>query len=268
MKIKVLGCHGSDLFVRTASASHTRRTCGFLVDGVLLVDAGTVASMLELSEQQGIQAGVISHVHFDHIKGLPTLADNMVGQQQASVTLASITSVLDSLQTHIFNGEIYPDFFGLPDPAHPVFKRQDLAVNHEMTIAGFGITPIPVNHLVPTVGFLIRKDQSSVLYSGDTYKTDEIWKRAAHEPTLKAVFVETSFPNEMEELARISKHLTPALLAGELDKLGRRDVDVYAYHLKPFFRDRILDQLGKLNIPNLQVLEEGQELLIGSTDME
>lgn len=262
MKIKVLGCHGSDLLLTTPSRTHTCRTCGFLLDDILLLDAGTVASTLEMSQLHRIRAAVLSHVHFDHIKGLPTLADNLVGCQQAPVILASIPAVLDSLQTHIFNDEVYPDFLRLPSPTNPVFTRQDLAVHEETFIAGFGITPIPVNHLVPTVGFLIRKELSSVLYSGDTFLTEEIWKRAAAEPTLKAVFIETSFPNEMEDLARMTKHLTPSLVAAELDKLGRRDVAVYAYHLKPHFRDRIVDQLSGLNIPNLRVPEEGQELMV------
>lgn len=262
MKIKVLGCHGSDLLLTTPSRTYTCRTCGFLVDDSLLLDAGSVASTLGMSDLQRIQAAVISHVHFDHIKGLPTLADNLVGRQPTPVVLASIPPVLDSLQTHIFNDEVYPDFLRLPDPANPVFTRQNLVANEETVIAGYGITPIPVNHLVPTVGFLIRKAGTTVLYSGDTFLTDAIWTRAASEPTLKAVFIEASFPDEMEDLARVSKHLTPSLVAKELDKLGRRDVAVYAYHLKPHFRERIVDQLGALNIPNLHVPVEGEELPI------
>ena len=66
----------------------------------------------------------------------------------------------------------------------------------------------------------------------------------------------------MIELARMSKHLTPALLAQEFRKLGRNDLSVYAYHLKPAFRDQILRELRELHISGLKVLEEDQTLTI------
>ena len=83
---------------------------------------------------------------------------------------------------------------------------------------------------------------------------------ASRVPTLKAAFIETSFPDEMAELAKVSKHLTPTLLAEEFAKIGRPDLPLYVYHLKPRFRDRIVHQLRDLAIPRLVVLEEGQEI--------
>jgi len=59
------------------------------------------------------------------------------------------------------------------------------------------------------------------------------------------VFVDVSFPNEMGELAEVSKHLTPALLADDLKKLDR-DVAVYAVHIKPTNRDEVIKQIGEL----------------------
>jgi ribonuclease BN (tRNA processing enzyme) len=112
------------------------------------------------------------------------------------------------------------------------------------------------------VGFLLRERDVTVLYSGDTYETDELWRTAARDRNLKAAFIETSFPDEMEDLARISKHLTPSLLAKQLQKLKRPDVPVYIYHLKPRFRDAIQGQLERLGIRNLTVLEEEQEITI------
>jgi hypothetical protein len=66
----------------------------------------------------------------------------------------------------------------------------------------------------------------------------------------------------MIELARISKHLTPALLMQELRKLDRDDISVYAYHLKPAYKDQILRELCELHIPGLTVLEEDQTLTL------
>ncbi len=262
VKIRVLGCHGSDQLLDEAHGPLQCGTCGFLVNGTVLVDAGTVGSQLRLAEQKQIRHVLLSHLHFDHIKGLPTLADNLVGESEIPVGVASIPEVLKGLETHIFNGEVYPDFFRLPDPGRPVFVSCPLTAGKEARLSGLTVIPVPVNHLVPTVGFVLTDGVATVLYSGDTYRTDQLWRIAAGFPTLKAAFIETSFPNEMEELAKLTKHLTPALLAKEFRKIGRPGLALYVYHMKPRFRDRILRQLSDLNVPNLTVLEEGQELII------
>ena len=259
MKIRVLGCHGSDL-VLDGQNRHQCRTSGFLINGTVMVDAGTIAAALRLDEIRKIRHILVSHLHFDHIKGLPTLADSLADDGCEPVSLTSTTSVLDGLTTHIFNNQIYPDFLQLPDPDKPVYRKAPMEANTDVQVGDLRVTAVPVNHLVPTVGFLIRDRQSSILYSGDTYVTDEIWAQAAREPTLKAAFIETSFPDEMRELAAASKHLTPSLFAREFQKIGKPDLPVYVYHLKPRFRQTIERELGKLGIKHLVVLEEEQEI--------
>ncbi len=263
VKIRVLGCHGSDQLLERDGKSRQCRTCGFLINGTVMIDAGTIGAALRLDEQKRLRHILLSHLHFDHVQGLPTLADNLVeedGDPVEPVTLTSLASVLDGLHAYLFNGSVYPDFFSLPEPGHPIFKCRTLEAGKESDVSGLSIKAIPVNHLVPTIGFVIRDGDSSVLYSGDTHATDEIWKVAAKEPTLKAAFIETSFPNRMVELAKISKHLTPTLLAQEFKKLGRPDLPLYIYHVKPRFRHEIIGELSQLKIRNLTVLEEGQEL--------
>lgn len=265
MKVRVLGCHGSDQLVERDGKARQCRTCGFLVNGTVMVDAGTIGAALRLEEQKQIRHILLSHLHFDHVQGLPTLADNLVEEETDAiepVMLTSIASVLDGLHAHLFNGDVYPDFFSLPDPKHPIFMCRTLEVGKESEVAGLHVRAIRVNHQVPTVGFLIREGASSVLYSGDTHETEEIWRVAAKEPTLKAAFIETSFPNRLLELAKVSKHLTPALFAREFQKLGRPDLPVYIYHVKPRFRQEIIKELSQLKIRNLTVLEEGQEVQV------
>ena len=262
MKIRVLGCHGSDQVLDASRGSHQCRTCAFLVNDTVLVDAGTVGTALRLDEQKRIRHVLLSHLHHDHIQGLPTLADNLADEPDDPVVLTSISEVLKGLQTHVFNDKVYPDFLKLPDPRHPVFVCRPLEPGKESEVAGLRVTAIPVNHLVPTVGFLIRDKGSSFLYSGDTYDTEEIWKVAAREPTLKAAFIETSFPDTMAELARASKHLTPSTFAREFRKIGRPDLPVYVYHLKPRVREQIKRELARLGVAKLTVLEEGQEITI------
>lgn len=262
MKVRVLGCHGSDQVCVENGIPVQRRTSCLLINGMVAVDAGGLAGSLRLEEQYAIRHVLLSHLHFDHIQGLPSLADNRVGAVADPVEIVSIPEVLDGLRAHIFNWKVYPNFFELPSAHLPVFKSRALAVGRESDVAGLRITPIRVNHQVPAVGFMIREGNASLLYSGDTYETDEIWKMAANEPTLKAVIIETSFPNEMTGLARISYHLTPELFEKEFQKIGRPDLPVYIFGMKPRVREQIGRQLAALGIPRLTMLRENQEIVI------
>ena len=262
MDIRILGCHGSDALLQPATGPHRCSTCSFLLNETLLLDAGTVASKLSLSEQAQIRHIVLSHLHFDHIKGLPTLADNLSEQMSAPIVVAAIPEVIHGLQRHIFNTDVYPDFFSIPTPERPTLASSYLKPGNVYSFSGIDITPILVNHTVPTTGFIVQDRSSAFVYSGDTYSTDELWHEAKHIPHLKTAFIECSFPNSMSDLACMSKHLTPALLAQELRKLDRDDISVYAYHLKPAYKDQILRELHELHIPRLTVLEEDRTLTI------
>jgi ribonuclease BN (tRNA processing enzyme) len=125
-------------------------------------------------------------------------------------------------------------------------------------VEGLRITAIPVNHTIPTVGLLIEDERSGVVITGDTYHTDAIWEAANRMKRLDAVFVDVSYPNELEELAADSKHLTPQALARELQKL-HRPVQVRAVHIKPMQRERVVVQLAALRLPHVSVGIIGHE---------
>lgn len=262
MNITVLGCHGSDQLVGDSRRSLSCCTCGFLINDTVLLDAGTAGEKLRLEEQHAIGHVLISHAHFDHIKALPTLADNRSGSGNGALVIAGIPEVLDGLRTHVFNDVLYPNFFLLPSAEHPALISLALVPGQTYELSGLRVTPIRVNHLVPAVGFLISDGRSTILYSGDTHHTEEIWKAAAQTPNLRAVFIEASYPNRMADLAERAKHLTPAMLHTEFQKLGRPELPLYVFHMKPRFRHQIAEELRTLGILNLSVLEEGQEIAI------
>ena len=262
MRIKILGCHGSNHLIKDGDRGHECRACAFLINETLLVDAGTVGSVLSLAEQRRLRHVLVSHLHFDHIKGLPMLADSLFDHDGHPLVIVSLAEVLKGLHTHIFNGEVYPDFTQVPKPDHPVFRLQAVEPGATMTCGDLRITAIPVNHQVPTLGFIIDDGRSAIVCSGDTYSTDELWKVAGRVGTIKAAFIEASFPNAMEEMAKVSKHLTPSLFLQEFEKIGRPEIKAYAYHLKPRYRDTLKRELAALPIPALTVLEEGQEIIV------
>ena len=262
MKIKVLGSYGSDLLRGGECGTTQCRSVGFLVNDTVMVDAGTLSSSLSIEQQERIECVLLSHYHLDHVKELPSLVDNLVGIIKNPIGVASVSSVLKGLRTHLFNDQIFPNFFDLPAPNHPMLKEVNLEIEKETRISSIGVTAVPVNHLVPTVGYVIGDQDSAWIYSGDTYRTERIWSIASELPNLKAVFIETSFPNEMGKMAELTGHLTPNLLAEEFKKIRNPTIPLYVYHLKPRFRDKIEKQLSDLKLPNLSILEEGQEIKI------
>ena len=121
----------------------------------------------------------------------------------------------------MFNGRVWPDFIGMSEHGPPFVKLELLEPERPVQAAGLRITPLAVDHVVPTLGFLVESNGVMVAIPSDTGPTDAIWREAGASPHLKAVFLEASFPNAMSELASISGHLTPATFAAEARKLAR-----------------------------------------------
>ncbi len=224
MIIRVLGCHGSELTIDGNGDALECRTCGFLVNETCMVDAGSISAGLREAEQGKIRDVLLSHAHFDHIKGLPLLADNLVGRTTQRVNVLALPEVLDYLGRHIFNDVVFPDFTRLPTKETAPLIYRPFDDEKGFKVNGLEVTAVRVNHIVPAAGFIVRDGDSALLYSGDTSETRRIWEVAAKEPRLKAAFIETSFPNDLADLAKISGHLTPEMLAKEFAKLGRPDL--------------------------------------------
>ena len=123
--------------------------------------------------------------------------------------------------------------------------------------AGLRLTPIAVDHVVPTLGFLVEAPGVTVAIPSDTGPTESFWRAASLAANLKAVFLEASFPDVMSDLALRSKHLTPAMFAAETRKLTDR-VPYVAVHIKPRFYDQVVAELTALELPDLQVGMPGE----------
>lgn len=255
MHIRVLGSSGSEVPGHNPPA--------FLLDDFLLLDAGTVSFSLDRDAQCKITHIFLTHAHFDHIKAIPFLLDNIVSSGQGcQLTILSGKEVISDLKRNIFNDRIWPDFALLPTPAHPVIRYQEIAPGEPITVRDYRIEATPVNHSVPAYGYLIENTSKiAMVYTGDTGPTDKIWL-LMREHEVAVLIVEVSFPDEMIELALASGHLTPLLLAVEMRKMSVVPQRIYITHLKPFYKDTIKVELARLNHPGVIVLEDGMELLV------
>ena len=244
MKVDILGAYGGN------TVDH--HMTNFIVDDFLAVDAGCITSTLTMDRQSAITDVVLSHAHIDHIGTLPLLVDNLFDQLTRPLMVWASQAVIDALKAHVFNEVIWPDFSRLPNPESPAICFNPIEPGVSFQLSHLKITPVPVNHLVPCYGYLIESipDASAFLYSADTCSTDAIWELGNACENLKAVIVDCSFPNHLEDLARSSRHMTPRLLGQDLKKLDR-DVDVYVYHIKPTFEAVMRKELAALDYPRL-----------------
>jgi ribonuclease BN (tRNA processing enzyme) len=85
---------------------------------------------------------------------------------------------------------------------------------------------------VPAVGYHLDSGRESLVFTGDTTTNDPLWAAVNKISNLKYLIIETAFCNRERELAVISKHLCPSMLAEELAKL-ERSAEIYITHLKP-----------------------------------
>ena len=255
MRIKVLGAAGSEVPGHNCPA--------FLIDGKILLDAGTIALSLNIREEHSLGWILLTHAHFDHIKGIPFLLDNLVTRSTGNtITVASGKDVLDDLKRNIFNDRIWPDFSRIPTPEHPVLRYKNIGTTKPFLIDGYRITMEKVHHTVPAYGYIVEKPgNKAIAYTGDTGPTDRYWKRMGARD-VKHLITETSFPNRLEKLALATGHLTPSLLEGEIAKMCPPPEKIFIMHRKPQFLKEIEMEIRALGHDNIELLKDGEMILI------
>ena len=235
------------------------RQTSFLINGTIALDAGALTEALTLEEQSRIRAIVVTHSHMDHVASLPFLVENVFGRTEGPIEVIGTAGVVASLQLHLFNDALWPDFTRIPNHLLPTVRFRVVEPFGAVAVDGLTITAIPVDHTVPTAGYLIQDGSSSVIFSSDTGPTEEIWRIARQTPSLKAIFVECSFPDSMAEIADVSRHLTPSRIQEEMKKFPP-GVPVNLYHMKPPTLPALRAEISALASPRLRMLADDDEL--------
>lgn len=225
MRLRILGCSGG------IGGRHLRTT-SMLLDHDVLIDAGTGVSDLSLTELSLIDHIFVTHSHLDHVSSIPFMVDTVGGMRANPVTVYAQPATIETMRNHIFNWSIWPDFTQVPTADKPFMRYEPIQIGQEIEIKGRKITPIPANHVVPAVGFHLDSGKASLVFSGDTTTNDAMWKVVNRISNLKYVIIETAFCNREKQLAIVSKHLCPSMLADELAKL-ERSAEIFITHLKP-----------------------------------
>jgi ribonuclease BN (tRNA processing enzyme) len=121
---------------------------------------------------------------------------------------------------------------------------------------------LPANHVVPACGLHVATTAGSLAFSGDTTHSDAFVAALNAISDLRHLIIETSFENELVEIAKASKHHWPDSLAAELNGLSVRP-EVWITHLKPGNESAIMDEL-RIAAPNwgLGALQQGQVIVL------
>jgi ribonuclease BN (tRNA processing enzyme) len=250
MKLRILGCSGG--------IGGNIRTTSLLLDHDVLIDAGTGVGDLSLAEMCVIDHVFVTHSHLDHIACLPLLVDSVGFMRDKPLTIHATEETLTILKEHVFNWEIWPDFSQIPSLHQPILRYESIALGETVDMGGRKITPLPANHVVPAVGYRIDSGKTSLAFSGDTTTCDALWEVVNSIGNLEYLIVETAFSNAEKELAVVSKHLCPSLLADELGKL-KLSPKIYITHLKPGEVELTMQEIGECvqkHVPKM--LQNGQ----------
>jgi len=235
MKIRILGAHNIE-------SKDTGCTC-LLINDVLALDAGEITSRLSLKAQQKLQAVLLTHRHYDHVKDLPALGMNfyLTGKTLAIYT---IQSVYEDLAHYLLDGTLYPDFTKRPADK-PALKFTIVEPGQEISIGLYRILAVPVNHAVTCVGYQITSPEGKKLfYTSDTGPgLADCWPLVSPD----MLITEVTVPNKYRDFAIEAGHLTPAQLQTELE--GFRTVKGYlprviTLHANPFYQDEIAAELA------------------------
>jgi ribonuclease BN (tRNA processing enzyme) len=247
MKITVLGGSGGLVPGRLLTS--------FAINDDVVLDAGSMAEALTIEEQARVRNILLTHAHLDHSGTLPFFVDNIFGLREEPFVVHAIPETIQAVREHLFNNNIWPDFSMIPDFRRAAMRFSELRDETPTALGDLTATAVRVHHTVPAVGYIVDDGSSTVVFSGDTAATDRLWRLTSDLPRLRAVFIETSFPNRMQHIADASGHLTPRTLRDEVAKIGR-DVPLFVYHIKPRFHDEVVAEVLDLGLKAVHFVEE------------
>jgi len=235
MQLRILGCSGG--------IGGDLRTTSMLLDHDTLIDAGTGVGDLSINELAQIDHIFVTHSHMDHVATIPFIADTVGWMRDRPLTVHATRETLAILREHLFNWKLWPDFSQIPNATNPVMRFETISPGDTVMLDGRAITPLPANHVVPAVGYHLDSGKASLVFTGDTTTNDALWPIVNRIANLKYLIIENALSDRDRELAQLSKHLCPSLLAAELAKL-KLTPEIYITHLKPRESELIMQQIA------------------------
>ena len=254
METRLLGAHNLE-------SRDARHTC-FLVDGVLGLDAGSLASALSSSEQAEVRALLLTHHHFDHTRDIPTLGLATLDDARP-IDVYGLAETLEGVHTHLLDGDVYPDLTQGLNGEPPKYRFHTVKPWTPLRVLAYEVKPVPVAHAVPGTGYIVKSDTGDcIAYTGDNGGDLRPFFQDSFAP--QVLFVDVTFPNRLEQRARASGHLTPGLLGHQLQEALRDNVGlprIVPVHVSLTYWEEVAEDLKSVTT------ELGVDLTPGYEDM-
>ena len=157
----------------------------------LIIDAGTGLRALgqKLARESGGKAGnhhiLLSHVHWDHIQGLPFFEPAYISG--TTVEVYALLTAADELQ-QVIGGITRHEFFPVPLEAVPAdFNFHEVDPGLPMMIGEIRVLPFALNHPFGSVGYRVDADGTSVAYVSDTAPFTDVLHKQHFLPGLETL---------------------------------------------------------------------------------
>ncbi len=190
----------------------------------LILDAGTGLRPLgrKLGDEQGARPRtyhiVLSHVHWDHIQGLPFFVPAYT--KGSHICVYAMRAAADELH-QVISGITRHEFFPVRLDATPAeFEYHEVNAGQPFRIDDFEVIPFALNHPFGAVGYRINGDDTSIAYVSDTAPFDQVLHK---QHFLSAP--ETLSDADRKELATMRERISTAITG--------TDTVIYDTHFSP-----------------------------------
>ena len=253
MELQVLGIHNYE--------SRDSRMASYVVDGRLVLDAGSLTRALTFEQQSRVEAIVLSHRHFDHTRDLVTFG-MFARKSGMTVDIYGIGDTLNDVQNFLLHPRKGPDFV-----KDSVYRLNEVEPYKEFRVLDYRVTAVPVFHAVPAAGYLVSNGRVGLFYTGDTgAEIGRFWEHVEADVLL----TEVTFGNENESVALEVGHLTPSLLGQTLNEYREKHgymPRVVVSHINPPWEEAVRRELGDVarqTGADIQVAEPDQVLTLAA----
>jgi len=239
--IKILGASGTK--------SKGFGTSAFLLNEANIIDAGNLVEPLQ-EESVKIENIWLTHSHLDHIADIAYVLDNYFSLREETLNIIALPETIDALKKHMFNDCIWPNFeeINLIDGKTRALSYTSVEIGKTYKLSeNESIEAFETDHTVASCGYVYKKNNNAILITADTCSLDTLIEEVDSDLSIKSMVIECSFPSEMEQLAKDSKHLTPKLLFEQLKSLKRDDIALYINHIKPGYITKITNQINEIS---------------------
>ena len=173
----------------------------YLINRTVAIDAGCLGMYGDPKDQRRVSHVFLTHCHADHLSSLPMFLENTYQEEENCVILYGHPDVLQTLSRDVFNDRIWVDYCRLGSKNRPFVRLVALETETAVKVEDLRITPVLVDHVVTTFGYIVEDESSAVVFGGDSGPTSRIWEIARGFRHLKAAFIEANFHEELQELA-------------------------------------------------------------------